>query len=149
VTQYIDNSIENIYETIETIYIKPIDIPTLIVPIREEITQEINDAIAGSGGGGGGETIINNSITKDINITNTFTDYLYKRDNSKHDNRKFVIINQQHFLFQRKQDSNNVFLQNQIDTLKIQVQLLINSADIEIEPVIPEPSPDFPGIVIT
>ena len=72
----------------------------------------------------------NNEITniKDININNTYTDFLFRRDNSKHDNRKFVILYQHHFLFQRKQGSNNTYLQTQIDTLKAQVQLLINAA---------------------
>ena len=97
------------------------------------INNTINNEIANT------QTEINNieitssqNVSKDLHYHTSHTDFMYKRNTTKNDNRRSFIIQQNHFTFQRQYNTNNLelmiqFMQLQIDQMQTQINDLSSS----------------------
>ena len=84
------------------------------------INNTINNEIANI------QTEINNieitssqNVNKDLHYHTSHTDFMYKRNTTKNDNRRSFIIQQNHFTFQRQYNTNNLELMTQFMQLQI------------------------------
>ena len=79
------------------------------------------------------------NISKDLHYHTSHTDFMFKRNTTKNDNRRQFVTQNHYFTFQRQYDTNHLHLQIQMMQLQIeQMQAQINSMSSN------NPPPDDP-----